>query len=468
MGWRTLVVVAALLFSSCAPDDRAAEISASIRQLAEGGRPSSVDEHIWTDLSRFYAARASTPAWVDDADPMKVHGALRVLKSAVDHGLDPANYGEPAIERMLPDADDSKKAPPEPSDLARLDVQITTGLLALGRDVSVGRTQPQRLDPRWKRRRQPPDLPALLERAANGEIGWLASVQPQHPEYTALQHALEWLRAQPSPDDDQIRLLAINLERWRWMPDDLGARHILVNVPAFHLAVRENGRAVLDMKVVVGEEEPERRTPIFSADMGTVVFSPYWNVPDSIAEGETVPALLQDPSFLKRNNIEIVRKSKSGAAPIDPKSVDWDDEREVESLLFRQRPGPQNALGHVKFLFPNPFSVYLHDTPADSLFARPGRALSHGCVRLEQPEALAHYLLRDSPQWDDERIREAMHAEEEKHVALKDKLPVHIVYFTAWPKNDGGFERWPDVYGYDAQQMSSRPPATLKKNGIGS
>jgi murein L,D-transpeptidase YcbB/YkuD len=126
--------------------------------------------------------------------------------------------------------------------------------------------------------------------------------------------------------------------------------------------------------------------------------------------------------------------------------------------LFRQRPGPDNALGHVKFLFPNPFSVYLHDTPADSLFSRPGRALSHGCVRVEQPEALAKYLLRDAPQWDDERIREAMNAGEEKPVALKDKekLPVHIVYFTAWPKEDGGFDTWPDVYGYNAQQMSSR------------
>jgi murein L,D-transpeptidase YcbB/YkuD len=463
MGWRILIV-AALLFSGCAPQERPQAVSDSIRQLANGARPSSVDEHVWADLKRFYEARAQAPAWVDDGDSLKATAALRVLKSAADHGLDPADYGEPDIARMLASNHDAEESTPEPTDLARLDVRMTTALLALGRDVAIGRSSPQQLDPRWKKRRQPPDFAALLERAANGESGWLASVQPAHPEYTALQHALQWLRAQPAPNDEQIRLLAINLERWRWMPDDLGARHILVNVPAFHLAVRENGRAVLDMKVVVGESEPERRTPIFSADMRTIVFSPYWNVPDSIAEGETVPALLRDPSFLKRNNIEILRKGKKGAEPIDAKAVDWDDEREVEGLLFRQRPGPQNALGHVKFLLPNPFSVYLHDTPADSLFSRQGRALSHGCVRLEQPEALAKYLLRDSPQWDDERIQEAMHAEEEKPVGLKEKLPVHIVYFTAWPKDDGGFDTWPDVYGYDAQQMSSRSGSSSKSS----
>jgi murein L,D-transpeptidase YcbB/YkuD len=457
MGWRTLVVTT-LLFSGCAEPDRTSQVSDAIRQLSSGARPSSVDEHVWTDLKSFYESRAHAPAWVDQGDPLKAMKALRVLRSAADHGLDPAVYGEPEIARMLAPRDDAEEAPPEPDDLGRLDVRMTTALLTLGRDVALGRDNPQNLDPRWKKRRQPPDFAALLERAASGEAGWLASVQPTHPEYTALQHALVWLRAQPAPNDAQIRLLAINLDRWRWMPDDLGARHILVNVPAFHLGVRESGRPVLDMKVVVGEPDPERRTPIFSAEMRTVVFSPYWNVPDSIAEGETVPSLLRDPSFLKRNNIEILRKGKNGAEPVEAKSVDWNDERVLDSLLFRQRPGPDNALGHVKFLFPNPFSVYLHDTPADSLFSRPGRALSHGCVRVEQPEALAKYLLRDAPQWDDERIREAMNAGEEKPVALKDKekRPVHIVYFTAWPKEDGGFDTWPDVYGYDAQQMSSR------------
>jgi murein L,D-transpeptidase YcbB/YkuD len=248
---------------------------------------------------------------------------------------------------------------------------------------------------------------------------------------------------------DQI---ALNLERWRWMPDDLGARHIIVNVPSFHLEAHENGRTALEMKVVVGK--PENRTPIFSDLMTTTVFSPYWNVPDSIVEGETAPAAARDPGFLKRNNIEILRVSKSGATRVDPSTVNWDDPDELKALAFRQKPGAQNALGHVKFLFPNPYDVYLHDTPADSLFARQGRAFSHGCVRVEQPEALAKWVMQDSPEWTDEKILEAMRAGEEQHVKLKQPIPVHIVYFTAWADDAGSVRLVPDVYGYDATQLS--------------
>jgi murein L,D-transpeptidase YcbB/YkuD len=237
------------------------------------------------------------------------------------------------------------------------------------------------------------------------------------------------------------------------MPDDFGPRHILVNLPAFYMAAREAGMPVLEMKVIVGS--PENATPIFSDQMATVVFSPYWNVPDSIAEGETAPAAARDPSFLRRQNIEILRRTGGGTEAIDPASVNWDDPNAIKELAFRQKPGAKNALGHVKFLFPNPFNVYLHDTPADSLFGRGGRALSHGCVRLEQPEELAKYMLRDQPEWTDRRIKDAMYAGEEKHVGLKEKVPVHIVYFTAWPTGDGDVQLFDDIYGYDQAQWSA-------------
>jgi murein L,D-transpeptidase YcbB/YkuD len=157
--------------------------------------------------------------------------------------------------------------------------------------------------------------------------------------------------------------------------------------------------------------------------MTTTVFSPYWNVPDSIVEGETAPAAARDPGFLERNNIEILRLGKSGATVIDPATVNWDDPEQLKALAFRQKPGAKNALGHVKFLFPNPYDVYLHDTPADALFSRPGRAFSHGCVRVEQPEALAKWVLKDSPEWTEEKILEAMNADEEEHVKLKHEIP---------------------------------------------
>jgi len=261
------------------------------------------------------------------------------------------------------------------------------------------------------------------------------------------------LAAMNVPLDHRIRQVALNLERWRWMPNDLGARHLLVNIPYYTLIARENGKPVMDIRVVVGKAD-EHKTPVFSSEMSTVVFSPYWNIPDSIVEGETAPAVARDPAYLAKNDIEILDMSRPGGTPLDYGSVDWDDADQLKHLAFRQRPGPGNALGHVKFLFPNPFDVYLHDTPADALFARSGRAFSHGCVRVEEPEALAKYVLRGDAAWDDTKILEAMDAGVEKHVKLKESIPVHIVYFTAWVDVNGGLHFQPDVYGYDADQAA--------------
>ena len=250
------------------------------------------------------------------------------------------------------------------------------------------------------------------------------------------------------PLEQRLQQVALNLERWRWMPDDLGAKHLLVNIPFFHLIAREHGKPVMDIRVVVGK--PGNETPIFSDEMETVVFSPYWNIPDSIKLGETAPAVARDPGYLARMNIEVLR----GSRQVDAASVNWSDPGELRQLAFRQRPGATNALGHVKFLFPNDFDVYLHDTPADSLFQRTGRAFSHGCVRVEEPEKLASYILRDYSEWDGPRILQAMHSGNEQHVKLKETTPVHIVYFTTWVDENGGLHFRPDIYGYDARQVS--------------
>jgi murein L,D-transpeptidase YcbB/YkuD len=170
-------------------------------------------------------------------------------------------------------------------------------------------------------------------------------------------------------------------------------------------------------------------------------------VPPSIAQGETLPALIQDAAFLERNNMEVL---DAAGNHVDPASIDLSDPTRYR---FRQRPGTNNSLGLVKFMFPNEFNVYLHDTPADSLFARATRSFSHGCVRVEDPVALAEYVLRDQREWTKERIDEAMHAGEEKIVKLSNPLPVYLGYWTAWPTPDGiHFTR--DAYGHDARQMA--------------
>jgi len=458
--------------------------------------------------------------------------ALKVLRTAPDHGLGTGSYNaaklEAAINRLQTLQTDAAE---QARQLATVESEIDRALLAFAHDVAIGRVSPSAIAPSWKSQRDIHDLAGSLQQAANRSLEqWIADLQPQHAEYVALQRALRELRSQQQeqgewpkvagrpfkpgmtgpavgtlrdrlaasgelprtssaadpaaydaglesavkvfqehhglkatgvadaptlaamnvPLRDRIRQVEMNLERWRWMPDDFGTRYFLVNIPAFLLMARENGTTVRAIRVIVGKNGHE--TPIFSGEMATVVFSPYWNVPDSIAEDETAPAIRQDPGYLTRNQIEVVRRTKSGAKIVDPNAINWYDPEELSQLSFRQRPGAKNALGHVKFLFPNGFNVYLHDTPADGLFARSRRAFSHGCVRVEEPEALASYVLRDRPEWTAEHISTAMNAGVEKYVQLDNTIPVHIVYFTAWVDEGGGLHFLPDIYGYDARQ----------------
>ena len=247
------------------------------------------------------------------------------------------------------------------------------------------------------------------------------------------------------PIEQRIRQIELNLERWRWLPRDLGERHILVNIPAYHLEVWDKGTVPVQMRVVVGRKDTP--TPIFNDTMTYLVFSPYWNVPPEIAKNETLPAILRDPAFLDRNNMEII---DARGNVVDPEAVDLE---EPELYRFRQRPGADNSLGFVKFMFPNQFNVYLHDTPADSLFERATRSFSHGCVRVEKPLELAQYLLKESPEWSGAAIEEAMHAAEEKHVKLGAPIPVYLGYWTAIATKDGVQFR-SDVYGIDARQTA--------------
>jgi len=247
------------------------------------------------------------------------------------------------------------------------------------------------------------------------------------------------------PVAERIRQIELNMERWRWLPRDLGANHARVNIPEYRLDLWEGDTIAMTMRVVVGA--PDNKTPIFADEMTHIVFSPYWNVPPSIASEETLPAVLNDPGYLARNNLEVVGTS---GRVLDPSSVDWSN---PSSYRFRQKPGTSNSLGLVKFMFPNNHNVYLHDTPADKLFAQQVRALSHGCVRVEQPTKLARYLLRDRREWDEDRIDAAMHAGRENHVKLSKPIPVYLLYMTARASHaDGSVHFRDDVYGYDAQQ----------------
>ncbi len=245
------------------------------------------------------------------------------------------------------------------------------------------------------------------------------------------------------PIGRRVRQMELNMERWRWLPADLGARHIEVNVPDYSLKVIENGRSVLAMRVVVGKDQS--RTPAFSDTMTFVELNPYWHIPPSILREEILPELASDPGYLERHDMEVV--SEGG-----------------EELRVRQRPGPENPLGQIKFMFPNDFNIYLHDTPAGHLFTRTERTFSHGCIRIEQPMALADYLFRGDPKWSHAALAAAIASGENRRIDLPRPLPVHILYWTAWVDKDGTLQFRDDVYGHDATleaALRDEPPLDL-------
>lgn len=230
-----------------------------------------------------------------------------------------------------------------------------------------------------------------------------------------------------------------NMERWRWMPEDMGAFHVEVNIPEFRLAVVDNGIETYTTRVVTGK--PSNQTPVFSDEIEHIVVNPYWNVPDSIATKEIGPKLSTDPGYISGNNMELL----SGGRVIDASAVDWSS-TSISNFRIRQRPGANNALGSVKFLFPNTHDIYLHDTPSKSLFNRSYRAFSHGCVRVQNPWDFAGALLSNEPKIKLASLESEIGGSEQWN-NLARHIPVHLMYFTLRVDENGAVHSFGDVYG---------------------
>ncbi len=227
----------------------------------------------------------------------------------------------------------------------------------------------------------------------------------------------------------RVEQLIVNMERSRWLPIRMEGRYLGVNIPEFKLHVYHSDSLLWSTPVVVGKSM--HQTTVFYGQIQYLVFSPYWNVPSSIVRQEFIPSMQKDPSFLSRNRIEVTGYRSQG----EP--------------IMRQLPGPQNSLGLVKFMFPNRYDIYLHDTPSKSLFDAQSRAFSHGCIRVSDPAKLAAFLLSDKPEWGETSIRNAMHAGKEQYVNLKEKVPVFIAYFTAFIDREERLHFREDIYGLD-------------------
>lgn len=269
------------------------------------------------------------------------------------------------------------------------------------------------------------------------------------------------LEALNVPVDDRVRQIELNLERWRWIPHELGELHLLVNVADFSLTVVEDGRPIWDMRVVVGRDY--RRTPVFSADLKYLVINPYWNIPRKIAVNDILPKVRADPDYLVKKRIKVFESWEEDAQELIPHAVDWSKVTKRNfSFKLRKEPGPFNDLGRIKFMLPNKHAVYLHDTPSRKLFKRNIRSFSSGCIRLERPLDLAEYLLRDDPKWSRKDIIRAIDSGEgNKIVRLAKPVPVHLLYWTAWVDRHGQVNFRDDLYRRDPQldvALKERPP----------
>jgi murein L,D-transpeptidase YcbB/YkuD len=230
------------------------------------------------------------------------------------------------------------------------------------------------------------------------------------------------------PPSKRLMQILLNMDRMRWLPQKPSGNLIIVNIPEFMLHVYDGNKRLWDMVVVVGKVG--NNTMMFNGDLSSIHFSPYWNVPQSIIKNEILPALARNPNYLANKNMERVGGG------------------------IRQKPGPGNALGKVKFIFPNSFNMYFHDTPSKSLFGLDKRAFSHGCIRLREPQKMAEWLLRNDPEWDTEKIVSAMNKTTEKIVKLKDPVPVFIIYYTAWVDDEGQLNFRDDVYQHDSELIT--------------
>lgn len=460
--WRGLAVSAAVLtlagLAGCSAGNGPVrrELESAIR------RRDMPEDAPWRDrrtqalVRAFYAGRRMEPAWTNAGGATdQSRDLMEVVGRAAGEGLDPEDYSATELAEHWKENKRPLIGTKDPKALAEFDLMCTIAAFHYMSDVHDGRISPKSLDAEWVAKPKHGDLDSLLTVAlrSNRIKDLMAELPPPHAQYRQLREARKrYSELASSGDREALRrlgLIDLNMERWRWVPRSFGDRYLMVNIPEYALHVYERDRSVLDMRVVVGKALTA--TPVFSDQMTHVVINPTWNVPMSIVEGEFAAEVQQDPTFLERQRIRIFDREDGDAREIDAASVNWSDPEELKRIALRQDPGEENALGRIKFMLPNKFDIYLHDTPAGHLFAAKERSFSHGCVRVEDPLRLASYVLKGRPEASPARIEELIAAGETVTLELPKSLPVHIVYFTTFVQDDGTLGFREDVYGIDQE-----------------
>jgi len=422
-------------------------------------------------ISSFYEGNGYDPVFVmDHIFNGDVDLTASYFEKANEHGLDPRMFKADQIKQLVAKFKDKKaikNLDEAYHDIAELEILTANSLINYSSALEYGMISPRKIYSRYFTATKRPDSTSMLKtlRATNLKA-YLDSIQPKDPQYLMLQKALlAGGSAKGMSKEETQRYLVVNMERLRWKNKPSQPEYVIVNIPDYRLDVMQNGKSILNMKVVVGEgrntdntntlveyndsdkiDRPfSRETPQLNSMIHSVQVNPVWNIPQSIASKEIMVEAAQDPYYLSNKGIDVYENGKKVE---DPETIDW-SKASKDKYEFKQRPSNDNSLGKIKFLFNNNSSVYLHDTPAKSGFTQTMRALSHGCVRLGDPQALAKVVFGEGATYD--KIVKAMSEDnpEPTTISLPKKMPVYITYVTCWADENNTLQYRPDVYGLD-------------------
>ncbi len=405
-------------------------------------------------LEAYYGALAGPPAWITGMGfSAKAQALIGEIEKAGNWGLDPSAFDLPAASDL----------PATVEAQAIAEIELALAALKYARFARGGRLAPSRISGLFDQKPNARDPNKVLtDLAAASDAGaYLRGLHPKHQQFEGLRQALAKAVAKAKargikPERDAaVQRLIVNMERWRWMPPELGAYYVWNNVPSFTTRVVKGGKSIYVEKTIVGQVK--YATPIFSADMNSIVFNPEWTVPETIKIEDIGPRLRQrapnggpDLSVLRNNELSVSYRGRD----IDAATVDW-GRVNILSYTFTQPPGPTNVLGVLKFNFPNRHAIYMHDTLQPELFGQSVRTLSHGCIRVSQPARLAALLLKEDKGWPAQRVKDLIAKGKNSAVALSRPVPVHLTYFTIAFDGAGEMRSYADVYGIDKKMAAS-------------
>jgi murein L,D-transpeptidase YcbB/YkuD len=386
-------------------------------------------------LSDFYAARRDAPLWLSEGGLTEAgaNAGAEILKAG-DFGLNAADFPLPEVPAA---------AQLTAETIGNADVEISLAVLKYARYARGGRiTDPAiLLNSNLDRKPQLIDPESVIKGIASADdpAAYLRGLHPKHPQFEKLRQAYLANKGKPLG-----RKILANMEEWRWMPDDLGQVHIMANVPEFMVYLVKDGAPIHSERIVVGETG--KQTTIYTRNLKTIVFKPMWRVPDSIKARELHPNLRRGGSMFRQYDLQL--ETKDGK-PLDYRSIDWNTANLLDYEVV-QHHGPKNVMGVVKFTFPSQHTIFMHDTIDKWMFAQNVRTLSHGCLRLRNPMKMAELVLAEDKGWDAAKVQQTMReGGDDNIIVLEKKIPMHLVYFTAWVDEDGKLRTFGDIYGHE-------------------